>query len=110
MSAFFDFETPMADLKGVVGLLAHLSSSDREIQGDVLAHIQHLAHRAYDDLESSCADAQREVEALKAEIDKLKHAIKPPGCAADVAQAKAYWQLLDSAGRTVLAACKGART
>jgi hypothetical protein len=111
MSALLDLEQSLVDLKSMAGLLGHLSVTEREIDGEELAHIRTVLMNCHDVLRSWWITAihqhdynqhQAEVATLKAEIAALKLSHAPLGSVADGKQAEAAWGLLTSAAQVIL--------
>jgi hypothetical protein len=117
MSALLELEQPLVDLKNMAGLLGHLSTSECEVAGEELAHIQLVLLECHEDLHSWWDDAihknngeehEEEVASLKAELAACKASHAPPGGEADAELARACWWLLVNAARTVISAAEEA--
>jgi hypothetical protein len=109
MNQLLDLEQPLVDLKNMASLLGHLSTSEREVNGQELAHIQTVLLECHEDLHSWWDDAchndgeeDEEVAALREELAACKASHAPPGSASDAERAKTCWWLIVSAARTVL--------
>jgi hypothetical protein len=85
MNTLLQLEQPLVDLKNMAGLLGHLSTSEREVAGEELAHIQpvllecHL-HSWWDDAvhKNNGEEHEEEIAHLEAELAACKASHAPP--------------------------------
>jgi hypothetical protein len=117
MNSLLKLEQPLVDLKNMAGLIGHLSTSEREVTGAELSHIQTVLEECHEDLhtwwESAISkdddkESKAEVTAIRAELAALKLSHAPPGSEADVKRARSGWWLLTSAALTVISEAEAA--